>query len=397
MKRAQRIFFKEWREMLRDQRVIFGVFIGPLAFTVLIFMFLGKTIESVGKTAKEDVIALAVYQPQNGAPILEPLKKTGRFKVTEVKSPDEGEQILKDRKAKLLLLFDADAQLQIMSEQTARFSVRFDPSETKSEIAKRVIEEQVAAMNREIVKKRLAARSLSPNLAEPIKAESKPLEGRTENFIVTLIPYFLMLWSLMGGMTIASDLVAGEKERGTLETLLTSPVTRNEVVIGKFLALMSQAWLGLLLQVVGLGIGWALMPKGAGASAMGGLQLNPETLALAFVLILPYSVLTSSILFALSTFARNQREAQGYVTAVSFIFMIPIIFGQFLAFFDFANKWYIGLIPVINVFKTLRDALSQQMDWQIFGLTMGSMSALALGALYISARMFRRESVLFRV
>lgn len=77
--------------------------------------------------------------------------------------------------------------------------------------------------------------------------------------------------------------------------------------------------------------------------------------------------------------------------------MIPIIFGQFLAFFDFANKWYIGLIPVINVFKTLRDALSQQMDWQIFGLTMGSMSALALGALYISARMFRRESVLFRV
>lgn len=398
------IFLKEWREMLRDQRVIFGVFIGPLLFTIGIFAMLGVTTRKMGETARKSVITIAVVQQQKGQTFLKPLEMSKRFKIIEVHGRPEGEQKLKQGEARLLLDFSenempVEAGLSLLPgagrEAPVRIKIYYDPSDQQSEIALQVIRAQMAEMNKAIAQERLKMRGLDPGLIEPFKADTQPLEGRSQGFILVLIPYFLMLWSLIGGMTIASDLVAGEKERGTMETLLTSPATRLQVVTGKFMALLSQAWIGLLIQVIGLGIGWQMMMGEDTRQAE--LNLTPGVLLITFIAILPYSVFNTALLFALSTYARNQREAQGYVTAVSFILMIPLILAQFMGFFAFSREWWVGLLPVLNVFQVVRNALSGQLDMGLFCLTMVSMSLLALIGLWFAISLFRRESVLFRV
>lgn len=404
MAKGLAIFLKEWREMLRDQRVIFGVFIGPLLFTIGIFAMLGVTTRKVGETARKSVIPIAVVQLDKGQTFVKPLEMSRRFKIVEVNGKSEGEEKLKQGDARLLLDFSENnlpVELGIglipaaASEVSLQIKIYYDPSDQQSEIALQVIRAQIAEMNKAIAQERLKTRGLDPSLIEPFKADTQPLEGRSQGFVLVMIPYFLMLWSLIGGMTIASDLVAGEKERGTMETLLTSPATRMQVVTGKFMALLSQAWIGLLIQVIGLGIGWQMM-IGEG-TRQAELNLTPSVLLITFVAILPYSIFNTSLLFALSTYARNQREAQGYVTAVSFILMIPLIMAQFMGFFSFSREWWVGLLPVLNVFQVVRNALSGQLDMGLFGLTMASMSLLAFIGLWFAVSLFRRESVLFRV
>jgi len=382
MAKGWAIFLKEWREMLRDQRVIFGVFIGPLLFTIGIFAMLGVTTRKVGETARKSVIPLAVVQKEKGQTFLKPLEMSKRFRILNVPGREAGEEKLKEGEARLLLDFSENAIPAHIGmgmlpgtemETPVQIKIYYDPSDQQSEIALQVIRAQVAEMNKVIAQERLKSRGLDPGLIEPFKADTQPLEGRSQGFVLVMIPYFLMLWSLVGGMTIASDLVAGEKERGTMETLLTSPATRMQVVAGKFMALLSQAWIGLLIQVIGLGIGWQMM-MGSDGMSRAELNLTPGVLLITFIAILPYSVFNTALLFALSTYARNQREAQGHVTAVSFILMIPLIMAQFMGFFAFSREWWIGLLPVLNVFQVVRNALSGQLEMGLFGLSMASMS-----------------------
>lgn len=405
MSKSVAIFLKEWREMLRDQRVIFGVFIGPLLFTIGLFAMIGMTSKKVVETARKTVIPIAIIDQRHPDLILMPLEKSGRFKIIRAANHAEGEALVKEGKARLLLETQGDGFTNESSStsdpakqnEPVQVKLLYDPSDNQSEIALRVIETQIATINREMVKGLLSSRGIDAGMSEPFQLKSESLPGRSSGFLLIMIPYFLMLWSLVGGMTIASDLVAGEKERGTMETLLTSPASRSEVVFGKFFALLSQAWVGILVQILGLGIGWRLMASGPQMAQGTGIDLTPNTLMIMLVAILPYSVLNTALLFMISTYSRNQREAQGYVTAASFVLMIPLIMSQFIGYFEFSRQWWMGLIPVLNVFQVVKQALGQQFSWTMFGLTLGSMSLLAVIALTIAIRMFKRETVLFRV
>lgn len=391
------IFSKEWREMLRDHRVIFGVFVGPFLFTLGMFAIMGATMRQVGKTVREEVVPLAVVRPDMGQALVQPLEKSGRFRIISVASRKAGEELLQSGRARLVLAFTENAMVGIIAEKPVPVELVYDPASRPSDLARTIMERFLDETNRKLAGERLRQRDVDPAVLEPFRLKSHSLEGRSESFLTMMVPYFLMLWSLVGGVTIASDLVAGEKERGTMETLLTSPVSRLEIVAGKFLALLSQSWTGLASVLGGLTLGWLLIPDDARAATASGLSLSPGTLVPVLLVMLPYTVFSMALLFALATYARNQREAQGYLGLVMFAFMMPIMLGQFLSFFEFSRQWWIGLVPVLNVNKVIHGALTRNLDWRVFALTVASMSLLATAALSIAARLFKRETVLFRV
>jgi sodium transport system permease protein len=391
------IFFKEWREMLRDHRVVFGVFIGPFLFTIGMFAVVGLMISKVGRAAREAVVPLAVVRPDLGSALIGPFEISNRFRVTEVSTLADGEALLRSGHAKLVMAFTQDAAAALAVETPVPVQVVYDASEPQSELALQVVQGVIQETNRRLARQRLQARRLSPTLLEPFQLQQQAFEGRSESVLSRMVPYFLMLWSLIGGVTIAADLVAGEKERGTLETLLTSPISRTDVITGKFLALLSQSWVGLGTMLLGLYVGWSLVPPEAREAAAAGVSLSPLALGLMVLAMLPYTVFAMALLFLLATFARNQREAQGYLGMVMFMLMIPIVIGQFAVFLDLSRQWWIGLIPILNVVQVLHDALTQRLSSTLFGLTLLTMSLLATGTLLAAGRLFNREAVLFRV
>ena len=196
-----------------------------------------------------------------------------------------------------------------------------------------------------------------------------------------------------GGMTTAFDLCAGEKERGTMETLLVSPASRYQIVQGKLLAIF----------VISLGaavcfLGGFLLPIQSGLSlfkeAIGdSISISYQTVGTMLIIVVPLALLTSSGLLAISAFARNQKEAQTYI----FPFIIAILFPAMLSsILGAENPLYTAFIPVLNIALTMKQILSNTFEATYFALSLGSSIAYALIAMRAVTALFQRESILFR-
>jgi len=215
--------------------------------------------------------------------------------------------------------------------------------------------------------------------------------------IVTLLPYLIVIWAFYGGMSIASDLVAGEKEKNTLETLLISPVRRTWIVIGKFLALSTVCLISSMSSLVGLGILSFVPINGVKEMFKSGFGLSPMSAILILVLMVPMVAVFASLLIGISSYAKNARESQTYLTQASFVVILPAIFSQFIGFTDYSSAVWVNLIPVLNTANNIRLALLGKPDFTGIGITIGVSLVLAAIALRVTVRLFNREEVLVRV
>ena len=200
----------------------------------------------------------------------------------------------------------------------------------------------------------------------------------------------------MGAMYPAIDLAAGEKERGTLETLLVSPASRSEFVIGKYLVVLTTGIVAALLSMVSLTFSLNYMVDnviGDVATEFLRLQFGPEMVILIILIILPLAGIFASILLSVSIFARSFKEAQSYITALNMLVILPA-FISFLPGIEI--DYQMALIPVLNVSLIIKDAIAGTVEWNYVLVAFLSSLILALLALLFCKKWFERESVIFR-
>ncbi|RMG26446.1 MAG: ABC transporter permease, partial [Armatimonadetes bacterium] len=231
-----------------------------------------------------------------------------------------------------------------------------------------------------------------------MKEEAAPTgQAAAATWLVSFLPYLIVLWSFYGGFSIVADLVAGEKERGSLETLLVSPIPRSSIAIGKFLALSCVAFASAtsaLLGVVAIG----LLPIPAAKQIFeGGGGITVLQAAAVLLTLVPLVLFFSGLLLAVSTFSRNMREANGYLGWLSFVVLVPAIASQFIGFTDLASSPILPFIPILNSATVLRDALMDNLDLYRFAVTFLITVGLAIGGILLSVRLFQKESVLLRM
>lgn len=281
---------------------------------------------------------------------------------------------------------------------------------TRSELAAGKIGAAVNAYRQQLVAERLAGAGLDPAILEPVTiqtVDASTSRERSSGQLSWLIPFFIAIWTLAGGQMTAIDATAGEKERGTLESLLVAPVRRSEVVVGKWLATMTFGLTAAVMAIVGFVLGGALLrgavlPQlGLGGDAgeivevMGGsLQTGPGGVLLLLVSALLLSGLIAALLLGVALFARSFKEAQSYVAPLSFIMIIPALALQFNDLIGFGSGAY--LVPIMNVLlvmdgivKGTASAPEVLMTW------VSQLVAIALLLLF-AYRSFTRESVIFR-
>jgi sodium transport system permease protein len=284
--------------------------------------------------------------------------------------------------------------------------ILYDSTDEPSQITNLRVKEVLSRWKKKIVAARLERDRKPPSYTEPIEIRSVDIASESQVGVSVwsrLFPFLLVMMSLTGAFYPAIDLCAGEKERGTMETLLISPASRAEIVLGKFFTVVLASMMTALLNLVSMGLtGLQLANQVSGLAGEGQRRLAsviaPPTFASAFwmlLLLIPLSVFFSAICLALAVLARSMKEGQYYMTPL-YLVCLPLIFLTLAPGIEL-NPFY-SLVPVTGVSLLLRALILGDYDvaWRYFLPVLLPTIIYGGIALRWAIDQFQREDVLFR-
>ena len=283
-----------------------------------------------------------------------------------------------------------DAQVHVV--------IQYDASDAESAAARDKVVALISRYSQQVVARRLLARRINPADLLPVVLDERNVatERQLSGLLLAgLLPFFIAMWAVVGGMSVAVDLAAGEKERGTLESLLVTPPSREAIVVGKFLAVLT-ASVGAVVIVVStmmLSLRWGY-PYLLHTSKKLDVSLPLGTAVVLLAIALLFSALVSAIQLAVSIYARSPREAQQYVTPLYFAIVMPALAVQFIS--EWQSTSWVYLMPVLNTFFSFRELLLGTINWAHLALTSVSCVFYASLVLELAVAFFSRESVIFR-
>lgn len=390
MKKILLIFKKELLELRRDKRTFYSAILGPV-FLIYLMMVSLSFVE--GAFSDKGSQKLHVVRSKESNALLDKLRSVPEIRIIEVDSMAEGRKLVEAGKARVVLEF-----MKAQPGSPLQASAVFDPDEIKAKVLLGGIDAQAATLTAQKINTLLDKAGVPAPERIAAIVSKQPISKKGEDGASTLasfLPYMIVIWAFYGAFGIASEAVAAEKEKQTLETLLIAPVRRNEVAVGKFLSLFSISMVSCIVSILSIAI---LGPTMASKSMFGGgLHLTPVALGAMAAVILPLCAMFAGILLAVSAFSKNVRECQTFLTLISFAVLTPAVFSQFIGFTDFSRAQWVAYVPVLNTATILRQALLDKVDGQMLLGTVASSLILASVAIYLAVRMFNRERILVRI
>ncbi|OYT72531.1 MAG: hypothetical protein CFK52_04865 [Chloracidobacterium sp. CP2_5A] len=389
------VYAKEMRETLRDKRVLFGVFISPLLLTPLLLVVIGYFANRKAVEDKAEVLAVAL----SGAPaaLRAALERDASLSVVVADNGgDPADALVQRRRARVALIAPAESEQILAANGTLPLELIFDPSNEKSISAMRRVQDALDEFNRATTSERLKRLNLDTSLITPttLRKRSVASDKNIGGLILgAVLPYLIVLTAAFGGMTSAFDLGAGEKERGTMETLLVSPATRTEIILGKTLTITTVSFASAIFTIIGLVGSFVIGLSYFAQLTQGKIAISYAAVAVMTLVTLPLTLFTSSLLMILSSFARNQKEAQSYSLPFVMVVILPALLSLFVG--D-ENPLGMSVIPLLNCALAIKQALSGSLTLGFFALTFVSSAVYAAIAIAAGTALFNREEILFR-
>ena len=387
---------KEFREIFRDRRTVISVVVSPLLITPLLFAFLGSFIGGMVEKNRTQHYDIAVVGLNSASPTRKALQSAPNLTLTDAATQADAEKRIRDHKASAAVILPADTEAKIAAQESAPITVLMNEGDDKSQAASGTLEENFRAIGKTIVTRRIKNSALPADFAAPFQVKTQGIPGGSGPalaFLTMMLPYILILSAFGGAIYAAFDQVAGEKERGTLETLLVAPVSRRDIALGKFAAVVGVCLVSSTLAIVGLAIPFYSGLKAYAWMAKGGLALGPFALPVTLLALLPISVLFAGALLAVSTFSRNQKEAQTYLVTLMPLVMLPAIASMAIGS-DVGLS--VALVPVLNAAVIIKQALNNNYNAPFIAIAFVSSLLYAAASLVFVAKLFDKESVLIK-
>ncbi len=392
------VYRKELTDSLRDRRTLVSMIAIPLLiFPVMMLGFSYLALKLVGQ-AKKEVPQIMVLGGEDSPKVMAGLRNLNTIEIVPP-APDYVEQISNKKiRAAVEIPKGFDAALERNEKTTVK--IYMYEGEIKSSFAADRVEKFFSELREKTARDRLEARKLPVSLLKPFDIEQKnvaPPEKVGGSMFGGLIGYMVILLCMTGAMYPAIDLTAGEKERGTMETILCSPVERTHLVLGKFLMVLTASLASAVLSVISMGFSFLGVSK-LGSLESGGrspfqMSINPKAVLAVFGMVLPMAVLFAAALMTIALFAKSYKEAQSYLTPMTFLVVIPAV-ASLLPGVELNAK--LALIPVLNTSLVSKEILTGTYHWNYIALIFLSSCAYAAAAMFIAVKMFQREDVLFR-
>lgn len=404
--------------MARDRRVLITAVVSPLISVLVTFMGFGKMASDIEPVAhgaqssrsgaarsRTSLPVLAILSTDGSEQLVERLRsrlRTGRLESEVFTRLASAESEMAGGRCGLILIPPEGADRDVRLGKSITWTFHSTPGKTPDPDTRAMTADVLRSLDEEIRRSRLEEHGLDPEatmpwsiVTAPHVTGDTPVHRESPPLLSLLLPYIMVLAAFFGGVPGAFDMVAGEKERGTLETLLVSPIERRSIVFGKFLAVFLVCTLAACSALLGVVVAVngnfeALRPL------FGQASLSFSAIMRILLTFLPLNVTFAAALLVVSTFARNQREAQSYLMPLTLLVVIPAMFTFFSGFGDRTVRDVTALIPVYSSSNLIRMTLDQGASTQYVAITVLSSSVYALFALWLATRMFLRERVLMR-
>lgn len=395
------VYRKELTDQLRDRRTLISMIVVPIVLFPLLTVGFGTlAVWSVQKARRQGATVM-LLEAEHAPELAQRIRQTEGFQIV-APAPDYAERI-SDKKLRAAVEFPSGfkEKLSRVASQPPRITIYYYEGEIHSEFAVRNLQKILEEYREQTVAERLAERNLSTEILEPFQAEEENVASPEKvggTVLGGILPYFIIILCLTGAMYPAIDLTAGEKERGTIETILASPVSRSELVFGKFLMVLTASVTTALL-ALGSFAATLLVPAAALREALAkGSQELPFVIsglvvAAVFLMVFPLAVMFSGALLAIALLAKSYKEAQSYISPLMIVVILPAI-AAMLPGVELNSK--LALVPILNVSLVSKEILTGNYPWDLILVIFGSSCAYALAALGVAVAAFNRESVLFR-
>lgn len=385
------VFRKEFRENLRDRRTLISALIfGPLFGPVLFGVALSLSIER-GTSEADKPVTLTVSHAERAPHLLDHLHQYGV--VVEAVSYDDAEarDIVKQHRSAFVLMIPEDFASRLESSQPARLQMYVDSSDQNSnkDVARiRVLISQYASL---LARLRVMARGMDPMVLSPIVIHDVDVSTPASRSVLALgtLSYLVLLTMLMGGMYLAIDATAGERERGSLEPLLTVPVRRQDLIYGKMLATCAFMTISLSLTVTA----FAIVLRFAGLERFGmSVNFGPLVALSVIAVCLPLVPLGAALMTIVAAFTRSYREAQTYLGLVLLVPTLPLVFAGVMGLRPTAALMAVpSLSQHFLITSVLRD---EPLPGLFVALSVSVTLAVGAALVFVAGRLYHREALL---
>ncbi|HSR68410.1 MAG TPA: ABC transporter permease [Acidobacteriota bacterium] len=388
------IFKKECLDTIRDRRTIIGMVILPLIMFPLIFMVMDRVISSTDQQAREALLKVAVFDRGNASEFESYLAKQERIELVEEADRDQVEALIRGEELDGAYVFASDFDSAVADRRSGRVTVYFKATDTK--IGRNRMLEPIRQYSSDLLRARLEELQVSEEFVTAVDIEERNVASQKERLaqmVGGFLPYMFILFCFTGAMYPAIDLGAGEKERGTLETLLVSPAGRLEILLGKFGVVVLTGVFAACMSIVGLYIGSSQIRMGE--ERMGDVMalLEGRSIVLVLSLLIPLTVFFAGIMLSFSVFAKSFKEAQSIISPMIILVILPAAIGMAPGV---ELNSLTALAPILNVSLATKAIIAESITTLELMLTYLSLLVFAVLSLAFSTLWFGREGVIFR-
>lgn len=394
LEKVKIIYFKEITEALRDRRTLISTILIPILLFPIVTFGLGAVIARMMEKTEAEATKVAVIGEKSAPTFLSALLDGEDFVRVDV---DDFKAALSEKQIHAALEFQSDFETRINLGESSQATIYYDGAEIRSSIAKDKLSGRLKDYRDSLIVGRLRERNVEESLLHPMEIKSDNLAPKEKmgGFMLGMfLPYMVILLAMVGAMYPAIDLTAGEKERGTLETILVTPVSRLDIATGKFLTVMTASITTILLATASMslsaGIGFSQMAK---FDTQVSFSIKPLSVVLLVFLMLPLAALFSSALLSVALFAKSYKEAQSYVSPMMFLVILPAM-TSFIPGIEL--NWKLAFVPIVNISLAMREVLLGTFHWEQIFLIFLSTLIYASFSIFVTKRLFEKESVLFR-
>jgi len=390
------VYKKELTEALRDRRTLYGMFIFPMVVFPLLTVGFNRVQQRFQDKVKAETASVMLLGEEQAPALAGKLRAAEGLHVVPYGADYAAQINNKTLRAAVEFPSGFETALAANTKEAPKLKIYYQLAEVRSGAAADRLEEVISEYRKDVVAARVSASGLSETFVKPVETKQENVASEQKvsgNRLGILVPYFMIFLCLAGAIHPAIDLTAGEKERGTLETILASSVHRGELVLGKFLLVLTTAL--TTTAVAMMSYGFTLSRGGGSAQITNGAKftLSISTAASILLLILPLAVLFASSLLAIALMAKSYKEAQSYIQPLMIVVILPAVVAMLPGV---ELNYALAMIPIINISLVMRELLTGNFPLNYLAVTFASTAALAAIALHTAYDMFQREEVLFR-
>ncbi len=401
MNKWQVLLVKEIKHLFRDTKTIVQTVVVPTFITPLLIGAIFWYVGSIATEETKKTYDISVYSSVDSL-LIDDLNDSDRLAITKEGSLEAVIEAVTFDKSEIGLAFDDTFVDDLTSNNSAQLTIYSKDIDTFSQ-AKSIVSNIVDDYEESIRNNRLELLNLDENYVNPITINEEDLTTEEESagsIFGALLALFFVMYVISGSMYPAIDLGAGEKERGTMETLISTNISSVDIIIGKMLSVTSSAILTATFSMLGFAIPilviFLFYADSVNEYLFGLLSaiVNPVALIGVFVLIIPLSVFMGAFLLAISVYAKTPKEAGLLLGNVLIVFIIPCyvpLINPGLEL-DFVG----ALIPCYNLALITNNLIAGTVDWFLYSVALLSTIVYCIVAIYITYIMFDDENVIFR-